>query len=111
MKCTIFVSERMGNIPVAECGGITLAPGDELVVKSELADKLAKHYGSRLSTAGEVDKEKLANGNYELKRGGNKPFNQDPKKVQPLASASSMEDISADKSLIGKKVTKKKAAT
>lgn len=107
MKCDVLVSEKMGSIPLAECGGAILTPGDELIVGQNLAAKMQTHYGSKLVKAGEVERTKLAGGQYEVVRKGASVYAVDPHAKIPSHEASQMQGMVADKSMFNKRTKKK----
>ncbi len=74
-----------------ECGGIFLAPGDKLLVKSGMGKKLKDVYGSYIIIAGQEEKFWLRNGHYELIPGNSR-----------AAIHSTMMGKSSDRSMIGK---------
>jgi hypothetical protein len=65
MKCRVLVSNKMSNIPIAECGQITLQPNDTLIVKEEIAKKILSHYRPKLIEAGICEMDNLRNGHYQ----------------------------------------------
>jgi hypothetical protein len=107
MKCSVLVSEKMGGMPLVECGGAILTPDKQLIVNATLGASIIKQYGNRVVVAGVVDKTKLACGNYELVVADiTKPFNVDPKRGV-IADAPAVEYVARDKSMIGKRFKKK----
>lgn len=105
MKYDVIVSDKMQNIPIAECGGIVLQPGDKLLVSSGLAVQLQKHYGKNLIVAGQVEKEKLLNGSFEYVSGKGKAVAQAAERAAMPPPA--VESVSADKMVSGKKARSK----
>ena len=102
MKCAVLVSSKMSGIPIVECGGIVLAPGDKLLVPCEQAPALKRHYGSLLIHAADEEKAKLKNGGYEVISGA-----PDMKAVihsahHDNADVPPMAEVTADKSMQGK---------
>jgi len=72
MNCEILISEKLGAIPLAECGGVVLQPGDKLVVSCAKAGELRRHYGSLLITVGYEVRDSLKQGSYEYLKKSNK---------------------------------------
>ncbi len=95
MKCMIAISDKLGSVPLAECGGAVLAPGDKLLVTPGLMDLLKANYGKLIVCAGAEERASLSSGSYEYVAGKGKAISQDLP-VAPLA------EKSADKSMIGK---------
>ena len=91
MLCDIIVSDKMGSIPVTECGGIFIAPGDKLLVRAGMGKKMKEVYGPLIIVAGQEEKFRLRNGHYELIAGNSR-----------AAIHSTMLGKSSDRSMIGK---------
>lgn len=106
MKCEILVSERMGGIPIAECGGVVLQPGDKLIVSCELAGEMRKHYDHRIVGAGYVEYSSLKNGHYQYESGNGKAVAHAAAHIGEAAPA--LETPSSDKSMQGKHKMRRK---
>lgn len=107
MKCKILVSEKMSSIPLSECGGAVLAPGDKLIVKADIYDRMKVQYGPALVCAGEVEKEVLRGGHYEYCSGKQKAPEVSKDALAPAGESSPLTEKSSDKSMIGKGWRKK----
>jgi len=66
MRCEKLLSEKLGSVPLVECGGVTLQPGDVLLVREDLAQSMKKHYGPLLMSVGVEDRTSLKYGTYEV---------------------------------------------
>jgi len=125
MKCVVLVSEKMGSFPIAECGGVVLASGDELIVSEAVYARLKIQYGPVLLAARSVEKESLKNGFYEYIAGGQKavhhakqsiapePVKSEPDVAEELPKAEEPSPVvskSSDKSMVGKRKRKSKKA-
>ncbi len=106
MKCEIFVSEKMGGIPIAECGGVVLQAGDRLIVSCEKAVELKKHYGSLLVSAGFAEYEALKGRLYQYESGKGKAVAHAAAHVNEPAPV--LEAQSSDKSMQGKHKMRRK---
>lgn len=112
MDCIVLVSAKSNSIPIQECGGVVLAEGDKLLVTKEIADRMLLQYGGYLVKIGTESKQSLRGGHYEYVYKGNKP--QDKGILAGLSAQSDgipelpIVEISADKSLFGKIIRRKK---
>ena len=106
MKCAILVSEKLGGVPLTECGGVVLQPGDKLLVHPELAKKMKEHYGAPLIIAGEEEKAQLKCVSYEYIHGGAKAVASSAMKMNEAPSA--LAEVSSDKSMQGKYKARRK---
>lgn len=110
MKCAVFVSDKLGCVPIVECGGILLSPGDELVVALEHAKQIKNHYGAKIHHVHDVEVTGLTGGHYTVRRSvrSTKPdFMVDPKHDNGPDGVAPVEGAQ-DKSMSGKRVTKRK---
>lgn len=110
MKCDVLVGNKLGSIPLVECGGAVLGQSDEVIVTPELSARMQAHYGPRIVKAGEVEKTLLASGQYEVNRKGASAYSTDPKS-KVVGGSAALEGHVADKSMLNKKTkTKTKSA-
>lgn len=107
MKCEVLVSEKLGTVPLVECGSIMLQPGDTLVVSCEKAAELRRHYGNLLVTAEVVLKEALKHGSYEhISRGSTRASVDAAQHFNTPAPA--VETVASDRSMQGKTKMRRK---
>lgn len=110
MQCEIVVSDKMGHIPLAECGGILLQPGERLLVTKGVYEEMKRHYGKNLISAGQLEKDKLSGGHYELQTG----LEKKSEKASVHAAKheghepEGAEAVASDKSMQGKTKVKRK---
>lgn len=99
MKCKILVSKEMSGTPIIELSGVVLQEGQELVVRETLGANLKAHYGKNLIEVGTLEKDFLANGDYEIKK----------KRTIETDSivSSNLAEVASNRSLAGKKIGKK----
>ena len=96
----------MSSIPIAECGGVVLAPGDRLLVKAEHAAKLKEHYGRLLIEIGDAESLALRNGTYEHLASGGKAVDIAAHQLSGVSGDEGqviLSAASADKSMVGKR--------
>lgn len=105
MRCIILVAAKTNSIPIAECGGVVLADGDQLLIRYEIAERMLLQYRGYLVQAGEETREALRGGHYEYIYKGSKPQSMSEVKAPEV---SPLVQVSADKSFIGKIVRRKK---
>lgn len=111
MNCEILISEKLGGIPLAECGGMVLQPGDALIVSTTKGAELKKHYAGLFIVAGFEVRESLKNGNYEYAKAKswvNKPSQSAAIHVAKHEGEEPSGFIAADKSMQGKKKAHRK---
>ncbi len=106
MECVILVSEKLGAVPLAECGGVVLQPGDKLLVSSSVAKAMQKHYGKALIVAGTEQREHLRYGTYEYISGGGKAVAHAAQHYHENSTA--VAAVSSDKSMQGKAKMRRK---
>ena len=111
MNCEILISEKLGGIPLAECGGMVLQPGDALVVSAAKGAELRKHYAGLFIVAGFEVRESLKNGSYEYSKGKSQSIYKSQSAVVHAAKHDNEEPsgyIASDKSMQGKKKAHRK---
>ena len=81
MKCLVLVANKLGSVPLIECGSVLLSPNDKIIVKEEIAKKMLSTYGRRLLEVGTIDKEKLFHGHFQLGSEKGKDFYKKPVKT------------------------------
>jgi hypothetical protein len=106
MKCVVFESEKMENIPIAECGGIQLKKNQKLIVKETIGDQLTRNYPKRIVRTGSCEMGALRNGHYQIV-GDIVEVKQGPIKESPLKA------VSSDRSMegVGKEKVKRKTVS
>jgi len=103
MKCSILVGNKLGSIPLMECGGVVLQEGDKLLVTEQLGEQMKKHYGKAIIIVASEERAKLKQGSYEYVAGSSKAVvvaAQHDNEEAPAVAA-----ISSDKSMQGKRMT------
>lgn len=111
MNCEVLISEKLGGIPLAECGGVVLQPGDALIVSASKGAELRKHYAGLFIVAGFEVRETLKNGDFEYTRGKSWASKPNQSAVAHAAKHDG-EDLSgysaSDKSMQGKTKMRRK---
>ena len=108
MNCEILISQRMSAIPIVECGGLVLQPGDALVVSTIKGSELKKNYGPLLIVAGFETRDTLRGGDYEYQAAGVLRNVAAPKLAAVADGLEPPAFAGSDKTMVGKSRVKRK---
>jgi hypothetical protein len=97
MKCFVLVPNKLGSVPLVECGGVTLSPDQKIIVKEDMANRLLKIYRPRIAKAGECDMIALRSGEYQVVGQETKLVELHPENEQKTTPT--VETISANRSM------------
>jgi hypothetical protein len=95
MKCFVLVSNKLGGVPLVECGAVTLEPEHKLIVREEIAERMLRTYAPKLIKAGECDMAELRSGSYQVVSLRDK----DPEVEKIVKSPDAFEDLASNRSM------------
>lgn len=103
----MYVLKQMSSTPLAELGGLVVPEGKSLIVLETLGNQMKTHYGDRFIHVGDVEKERLQAGKYELS--DEKIISVAPVMESVQGDDEKPEKLGANKSMVGKTKGKVKA--
>ena len=96
MKYLTLISDKLGNVPLVECGGIMLQSGQELLVRENIALSMLKHYGRNLIQVGSGEGS-LRNGHYQVELKKSKKLEDVFERISVRKTMASEEERVAEK--------------